>query len=72
GEQIINIHLHDNDGSFDQHKVPGTGIINFKPIVKALKKINYDKLITLEIYGAKDADEIALESKIETEKILTL
>jgi sugar phosphate isomerase/epimerase len=70
GERIINIHLHDNDGSWDQHKVPGKGTINFKPIMKALKEINYNGLITLEIYGEKDPDKAALDAKNVWEKLL--
>nr|MDO8082920.1 sugar phosphate isomerase/epimerase [Candidatus Freyarchaeota archaeon] len=70
GKHIINIHLHDNDGSWDQHKVPGEGIINFKPIMKALKEIDYNGLITLEIYGAKDPDKASLDAKNSMEKLL--
>lgn len=70
GKRIINIHLHDNDGSFDQHKVPGEGTINFKPIMKALKEINYNNLITLETYGSKDPDKAAQDAKNATEKLL--
>jgi sugar phosphate isomerase/epimerase len=70
GKRIINIHLHDNDGSWDQHKVPGEGIINFEPIMKALKEIKYNGLVTMEIYGAKDADKAALDGKRVSEKLL--
>ncbi|WXG39530.1 MAG: sugar phosphate isomerase/epimerase [Candidatus Freyarchaeum deiterrae] len=70
GKRIINIHLHDNDGSWDQHKVPGEGTINFKPIMKALKEINYSNLITLELNGTKDPDKTALQAKNVAEKLL--
>jgi sugar phosphate isomerase/epimerase len=72
GKRIINVHLHDNDGSFDQHRVPGEGTINFKPIMKALKEIKYDNLLTLEIYGSKDPDKAAQDAKNTTEKLLKL
>lgn len=72
GKRIINIHLHDNDGSFDQHKIPGEGTINFKPIMKVLREINYNGLITLETYGAKDPDKSAQDAKNATEKLLKL
>lgn len=71
-KHIINIHLHDNDGSFDQHKIPGEGTINFKPIMKALKEINYNALITLETQSAKDPDKSAQDAKNVTEKLLKL
>ncbi|MFB0559823.1 MAG: sugar phosphate isomerase/epimerase family protein [Candidatus Lokiarchaeia archaeon] len=70
GKRLINIHLHDNDGSFDAHKIPGEGTINFKPIMEALKEINYNGLIALEIWGSKDPDGAALKAKNATEKML--
>lgn len=70
GKRLINIHLHDNDGSFDAHKIPGEGTINFKPIMETLKEINYNGLIALEIWGSKDPDGAALKAKNATEKML--
>ncbi len=67
GKRLINIHLHDNDGSFDAHKIPGEGTINFKPIMEALKEINYNGLIALEIWASKDPDQAALKAKKVTE-----
>ncbi|MEM2958817.1 MAG: sugar phosphate isomerase/epimerase [Candidatus Jordarchaeaceae archaeon] len=72
GKRLINIHLHDNDGTFDAHKIPGEGKINFKPIMDALKKINYGGLITLEVWGSKDPHAAALEAKKATENLLKI
>lgn len=72
GNRIINIHLHDNDGSWDQHKVPGEGTINFKPIVEAMKEINYNHLITLEIWGSKDPDKTAMRAINVVKELLNL
>jgi len=72
GDRIINIHLHDNDGSWDQHKVPGEGTINFKPIVEAMKEINYNHLITLEIWGSKDPDKTAMRAINVVKELLNL
>jgi len=72
GNRIINIHLHDNDGSWDQHKVPGEGAINFKPIVEAMKEINYNHLITLEIWGSKDPDRMAMRAINVVKELLNL
>ncbi len=70
GKRLINVHLHDNDGSYDAHKIPGEGTINFGPIVEAFKEINYNGLITLEIWGSKEPDKAALKAKNVTDKIL--
>ncbi|MGQ9721852.1 MAG: sugar phosphate isomerase/epimerase family protein [Candidatus Jordarchaeum sp.] len=69
-KRLINIHLHDNDGSYDAHKIPGEGKIYFNPIMKVLKEINYNGLIALEIWGSKDPSNAALQAKKAIEKLL--
>ncbi len=70
GKRLINIHLHDNDGSYDAHKIPGEGTINFKPIMEVLKKINYNGLVALEIWGSKEPEKAALKARNAIEKLL--
>jgi len=72
GKRLINIHLHDNDGTFDAHKIPGEGKINFKPVMDVLKKTNYNGLITLEVWGSKDPEMAALEAKKAMENLLKI
>jgi len=48
-KKIIHIHLHDNNGKMDQHKSIGKGNINWKKVIKTLKKY-YDGTITLEVF----------------------
>lgn len=36
--EIVTCHLHDNDGSDDQHNPPGEGSIDWKSMIAALKK----------------------------------
>lgn len=47
--RLVHVHLHDNDGSKDQHLPPGAGRIDWDAFVPGLKKI-YDGTITLEIF----------------------
>ncbi len=51
--RIKHIHLHDNRGGEsyrdDLHLPPGKGIIDFKKILKELKKIGFDRTFTLEL-----------------------
>ena len=58
--KIKHIHLHDNDGTSDQHRALGNGNINWKKVIPALKKY-YDGTITLEIFESNK--RLVLESK---------
>lgn len=46
--RVISIHLHDNDGTDDQHRPPGEGTINWPAVALALRDIGYRAPITLE------------------------
>ena len=48
GDYMQAMHLHDVDFWNDNHALPFTQKIDFEPIIKALKKINYKGDITLE------------------------
>ncbi|MBI2545374.1 MAG: sugar phosphate isomerase/epimerase [Candidatus Aenigmarchaeota archaeon] len=66
-DRIAHIHLHDNDGTEDQHLPLGKGKIDFKLLVKWLHEIKYDKTITLEVFTSK---EDAKDSMIKFKKML--
>lgn len=52
GKYLKALHVHDNDGSSDQHLIPfARGNIDFKDIVYALRDIDYDGLFNFEIPG---------------------
>lgn len=56
--KIVHIHIHDNFGINDDHLPLQRGKINFKKVVKLLKKINYNRTITFEVFTShKDAVE---------------
>lgn len=48
GHRLQALHIHDNDKWHDNHKIPFSMNIDFAPIVKALKDINYQGYFTLE------------------------
>jgi sugar phosphate isomerase/epimerase len=56
-EHLIHIHLHDNHGEHDEHLVPGEGDIDFAPIVRALKEINYGGMVVVELFDPGNAVE---------------
>jgi sugar phosphate isomerase/epimerase len=49
GNKLIALHLHDNDGTDDQHRIIGEGNVNWVEITKKLKKYGYHGSISLEV-----------------------
>jgi len=54
GDLLTDLHVNDNDGSKDEHRVPGEGTLNWPPFIKALKETNYHGVFMLEIYGGDE------------------
>lgn len=52
---VINVHIHDNDGTVDQHALIGKGNINFKDLLKECKKSNYYGPFILEMFPHENA-----------------
>ncbi len=49
GKSISALHLHDNNGLTDQHKIPLTGSIDWKDVFAALDEIGYNGVYNLEV-----------------------
>ena len=61
----FHIHIDDNSGQSDDHKIPGEGAICFEPFLKALQREGYDGFLTAELgwgYTA-EADAAAYKCK---------
>jgi sugar phosphate isomerase/epimerase len=48
GDKLIALHLHDNDGSGDQHLMPFTGNVNWAEQMSAIAAAGYNGAVTLE------------------------
>lgn len=52
-ERIQHVHLHDNRGgnshTDDLHLPPGEGVIDFRGLFEALRRMDYDRTVTLEL-----------------------
>ena len=48
-KHLVHVHLDDNNGVMDEHLVPGTGVIDFKAILDALRGIKYRGYLSIEI-----------------------
>ncbi|MEM3699504.1 MAG: sugar phosphate isomerase/epimerase family protein [Candidatus Bathyarchaeia archaeon] len=47
-DNIVHVHLHDNDGRADQHLGIGYGTIDWENVAKLFKKISYNKILIVE------------------------
>ena len=47
--KIVAIHLHDNNGEQDQHRLPFDGNIDWKSVIKKIQLSGYDGTVTLEL-----------------------
>jgi len=54
--RLLVTHLHDNDGSGDQHRLPGEGKANWLEIVGILKGATYRGTLNLELYLPANTD----------------
>ena len=52
--QIVNCHLHDNDGNADYHRCPGAGNIDWKKIADLLRRAPRLKNIQSEVIPSRD------------------
>jgi len=57
---VEHVHAHDNHGKQDEHLALRNGKINWKEVISILKKYNYDKTITFEVF---ESDKDLLKSR---------
>ncbi len=60
-EYLKALHVHDNDGTRDQHLFPGEGVIDWKDFFSALKEIDFEGCVSLETFPNEDE---GLEEKL--------
>jgi sugar phosphate isomerase/epimerase len=56
-EEILHIHVHDNDGKTDSHLAVGRGSIRWEKFVGFLKNSGYDGWVVFENYELRDVKE---------------
>ena len=52
GDRLMHVHMHDNHGERDEHLPLGMGNIDFRRVVRLLKKADYDGTITFEVFSS--------------------
>lgn len=53
-EQLIHLHLHDNDGGEDVHRVPGEGSIDWPGALETIHQIDYRGPAVIELHSTGD------------------
>lgn len=76
-ERIFAVHLHDNDGSSDQHLLPFDGTLNWNLVKDKLVDCNYSGPVTLELcyrndYLKEDVKSFYKEGYTRGEKVKAL
>jgi len=56
GPRLWGVHLHDNDGREDEHRLPGMGVVPFEDVARALAEVKFAGTFMLEIY--RDTAEV--------------
>jgi len=60
-DRLISIHLHDNDGTSDQHRLPFSGTVDWATLAAILARSAYAKCVSMEVgignEGIDDEDE---------------
>lgn len=52
--QLQEMHLHDNDGSFDYHRPPGCGLVDWEFLGRSLAEQAEPPLLTMEPHAEPD------------------
>lgn len=60
GPRLVNVHVHDNDGSEDWHWPLATGCIDFRPVALALDEARYSGPLTYECVSQRATENAAL------------
>ena len=70
GSLVEVLHLHDNNGIKDQHKIVGTGIIDWKDTLAALDEIGYSGYYNLETMLKHFGEDFEIEEAEFSVKVL--
>ncbi len=56
-ERLISVHLHDNDGTGDQHNLPFSGTIDWDRLAAIVARSSYNKWVSMEVTMANSGIE---------------
>jgi sugar phosphate isomerase/epimerase len=68
---LVHLHLHDNHGFNDDHLPPSMGKIKFKPIIKALKALEFKGQVILEVWSPEKPLEAGVKALREARRLFS-
>jgi sugar phosphate isomerase/epimerase len=75
-DRLIAIHLHDNDGMGDQHKIPFTGTVDWEALMRMIASSAYGECINLEVLirdtGLQDEQEFLRQTYQAGERLASM
>jgi sugar phosphate isomerase/epimerase len=71
GDRIWNLHVEDIPGRKHYHMIPGEGTMPWGEIVAALRRIDYQRFLTVELYTHTQNPQAAAEKSLEFLERLT-
>jgi len=63
GKLIKLVHLSDNDGTMAFHYAPGKGIIDFRAVIRSLKRAGFDGTLVIDISGVPNIVDEAVQAR---------
>jgi len=66
GDRIFHTHLSDNDATTNAHWRPGKGKIDWEGVLRALKEVGYDGVLSIEL---EDVPGVSRRDKASTEEL---
>lgn len=73
-DRLISLHLHDNDGTGDQHLLPFMGTVDWERLTRLISDSCYDKWVNLEVSEARsgyDDERAFLQEALDIANRLT-
>lgn len=61
GRRVKALHIHDNNGSDDEHEAPYTGTVIWKDLYETLREIGYDGELSFETFRQTDLTRVPEE-----------
>jgi sugar phosphate isomerase/epimerase len=69
-DRLLTLHVHDNDGTGDQHRIPGEGGIDWPGFARGLAAAGFGGVFMLEIGGKRSPLEILELAKSSLDRFL--
>lgn len=70
GDRIFHVHAKDNDGMTRANLPPGCGIVDYPEVIKALRHVGYNGVLSVEVEFSHNPYRYNLQGKEHLDKVL--